>query len=53
MSFSQIHFDEKKENGNLSVTYSCGGKCGLGFTVYIKKEKDKWIILKVTQDWIA
>ena len=53
MSFSKIQFDAKKEKGNLSVTYTCGGKCGLGFTVYIKKENDKWVIVKVHQDWIS
>ena len=53
MSFSKISFDEKRENGKLTVSYSCGGKCGLGYSVYIKKEKENWKITKVEQTWIS
>jgi hypothetical protein len=53
MSFSRIKFDAKKESGSLDVGYLCGGKCGLGYSVYIKKIKDKWVIVKVEETWIS
>ena len=53
MSFSYIKFDTKKESGSLAVCYRCGGKCGLGYTVYIKKIKNKWVIVKVEDTWIS
>lgn len=53
MSFSHIKFDAKKESGVLNVSYSCGGKCGLGYSVLIKKLKDKWIIAKIEETWIS
>lgn len=53
MFFSRIKFDDKKESGTLSVSYSCGGKCGVGYSVSIRKIKDKWIIDKVEQTWIS
>jgi len=53
MSFSKISFDEKHENGKLTVSYSCGGKCGLGYEVFIKKEKQNWEITEIKRIWIA
>ncbi|MEO6177134.1 MAG: hypothetical protein ABIP27_18415 [Flavobacterium circumlabens] len=53
MSFSHIKFGAKKESGILEVSYSCGGKCGLGYSVAIKKIKGKWIIAKIKQTWIS
>jgi hypothetical protein len=53
MSFSKIRFDKKNENGELSVSYYCGGRCGLDYKVYIKKEKQNWGILKVVQTGIS
>lgn len=53
MSFSRIKFDAKKESGSLDVGYRCGGKCGLGYSVYIKKVKNKWVIIKVEETWIS
>ncbi|MGQ7944415.1 hypothetical protein [Flavobacterium sp. WC2509] len=53
MSFSNIKFDTKKESGSLDVSYSCGGKCGLGYLVFIKKIKGKWVITKVEETWIS
>lgn len=53
MSFSNIKFDQKKESGSLDVSYRCGGKCGLGYSVSIKKIKDKWVITKVNKTWIS
>lgn len=53
MYFSRIKFDKKKESGILNVDYSCGGKCGLGYLVYIKKVNDRWVIIKVEQTSIS
>lgn len=53
MSFSKITFDKNHENGKLTVSYSCGGKCGVGYEVYIKKEKRNWIIIRVKQTWVS
>ncbi len=53
MSFSKIKFDTKKESGSLEVSYRCGGKCGLGYSVFIKKINDRWVIIKVEDTWIS
>lgn len=53
MSFSKINFNTKKDFGIIKVWYSCGGRCGLGYSVYIKKIKNKWIINKVEETSIA
>tara|TARA_R110000868_G_scaffold7379_1_gene40222 strand:- start:191 stop:793 length:603 start_codon:yes stop_codon:yes gene_type:complete len=53
MFFSNIKFDHKKETGTLSVGYSCGGKCGLSYIVYIIKVNNKWIVTKVEQTGIS
>ena len=53
MSFSLIKFDDKRENGTLEVSYSCGGKCGLGYLVYITKKGEKWLISKIEETWIS
>jgi len=51
--FSRIQFDVSKEYGTLNVSYYCGDRCGLGYTVTIKKLDDKWVISKVEDTWIA
>jgi hypothetical protein len=53
MSFSNIKFDNRKEYGTLNISYTCGGGCGLGYLVTIKKIKNKWIIIKVEDTWIS
>jgi hypothetical protein len=47
MSFSKIRFDEKKENGELDVSYNGDSKAGLYYTVYLKKQDNKWLISKI------
>jgi hypothetical protein len=50
--FSNILFNKDKTNGLLHVGYVCGPyKCGEGFRVYIKKDKDKWKIEKIEDTW--
>lgn len=53
MFFSNIKFDNIKETGTLFVGYACGGKCGISYTVYIKKVKEKWTIYKVERTGIS
>lgn len=51
--FSIIKFDTKKENGIISVSYGCGGNCGIDYLVSIKKKKNHWHIDKVVQIGIS
>jgi hypothetical protein len=50
---SGIKFDKKKENGILDVGFTCGRLCGYGNTVFIKKVKNKWRIVKMEPTWIS
>lgn len=51
--FRKIHFDATKNYGILDGGFLCGGKCGQGFRIYIKKENGKWKIDKIDGTWIA
>ena len=51
-SFSNILFNKDKSIGLLHLGYVCGPyDCGEGFLVYIKKEKDGWVIDKIEETW--
>ena len=51
-SFSNILFNKDKSIGLLHVGYVCGPyDCGEGFLVYIKKQKDIWVIDKIEETW--
>jgi len=49
MSFSKIHFDEKKENAEITVSYFCGVKCGLGYIVYLKKKNKNGLFQRLNK----
>jgi hypothetical protein len=51
--FSRIQFDKDKKFGILDGGFACGGRCGQGFRIYIKKVNNKWIIDEVEGTWIA
>ncbi|MBF4493209.1 MULTISPECIES: hypothetical protein [unclassified Flavobacterium] len=53
VSFSRIQFDKNKQFGILDGGFVCGGLCGQGFRIYIKKVNNKWIIDQVEGTWIA
>jgi hypothetical protein len=53
MRFSKISFNAAKTLGTLAVWYSCGGKCGIGYRVQVKKIKGKWIISEVEETSMA
>lgn len=48
VSFSRIKFDAKKHYGILTVN-SMIRLSGIGYTVFIKKENDKWLIDKLQE----
>ncbi|MEG3656187.1 hypothetical protein V5097_02175 [Arenibacter palladensis] len=51
-SFSNILFNKDKSLGLMHVGYVCGPyDCGEGFLVYLKKEKDGWVIDKIEDTW--
>lgn len=53
ISFSRIQFDTQKKYGILTSDIICGGLCGHGYRVFIRKVKNKWVIDKVEEAWIS
>lgn len=53
LDFSRIQFDKTKQFGVLDAGFGCGGKCGQGYRIYIKKVNTKWIIDKIEGTWIS
>jgi len=53
VSFSRIQFDKNNKYGMLTSSIICGGLCGNGYTIYIKKVHNKWIIDKIEHTWIS
>ena len=53
ISFSRIQFDTEKKYGIITSSVICGGLCGRGYRLFIKKVKNKWIIDKVEEAWIS
>jgi len=53
MSFSKITFDESKNNGEIEVSFRCGGKCGQGYKFYLKKENGNWKVVRKDETWIS
>jgi hypothetical protein len=51
--FTKIQFDKDKKFGILNGGFVCGGKCGQGFRIYIKKVNKKWLIDKIDGTWIS
>jgi hypothetical protein len=53
ISFSRIQFDDAKKYGVLTCAIDCGGLCGRGYTIFIKKIKNTWVIDSVVDTWIS
>ena len=53
LSFSRIIFDADKTHGMLTGEYVCGGLCGNGYRIFIKKVHEKWIVDYIELAWIA
>ncbi|WP_289661718.1 hypothetical protein [Flavobacterium panacagri] len=51
--FSRIQFDQNKSFGVLNGGFACGRLCGQGFRIYIKKNKNKWIIDHIEETWVS
>ncbi|WP_093245937.1 hypothetical protein [Psychroflexus halocasei] len=45
--FSRIQFDRTKSYGVMISGFGCGSLCGFSALVFIRKEKEKWIIDKI------
>lgn len=53
LDFSRIQFDKTKQFGVLDAGFGCGGKCGQGYRIYIKKINNKWIIDEIKSTWVS
>ena len=50
---SRIQFDSEKRYGVLTAAIDCGSMCNYGYHIYIKKIKNKWVVDKIEEAWIA
>lgn len=50
---SRIQFDDERKYGVLTTGIECGGMCGYGYRIFIKKIKNKWVVNKIEDAWIA
>jgi mRNA-degrading endonuclease HigB of HigAB toxin-antitoxin module len=53
LSVNRIQFDKNKSVGVFSAGFYCGGKCGQGFRIFIKKVNNHRQIVKVDNTWIS
>ncbi|MDI9311321.1 MAG: hypothetical protein QM535_14010 [Limnohabitans sp.] len=53
ISFSRIQFDDNKKFGIFDSSIVCGGLCGNGYQIFIKKINNKWIVEKVEYVWVS
>jgi hypothetical protein len=52
-TFSEIVFDKQHRHAVLSYSFSCGGLCGHGGILVLKKTKGKWRTARLCGNWIA
>jgi hypothetical protein len=52
-SFSRVVFDKDQNIGITTCEYVCGGLCGNGYRIFIKKVHNKWTVDYIEQAWIA
>jgi hypothetical protein len=50
---SRIQFDDEKKYGVLTAGIECGGMCGYGYRIFIRKVNNKWVVDKIEEAWIA
>ncbi|WP_427875119.1 hypothetical protein [Flavobacterium sp. MMS24-S5] len=53
ISLSRIQFDDEKKYGILTAGIECGGMCGYGYRIFIKKVKNKWVVDTIEDAWIV
>ena len=46
-------FSADKQNAYVELDYECGGLCGSGQAIYLKKINGKWKIILQWQSWIS
>jgi len=52
-AFSEIAFDKKHQHAVLAYSFVCGGLCGHGNTIVLKKVGEKWKQVKTCRSWIS
>lgn len=52
-TFSEIVFNKKHTRAALQYGFVCGGLCGNGSTVVLKKVRGKWKVGKVCSFWMS
>lgn len=52
-SMSRIYFDKERKFGVLTAGYFCGTRCGQGFTIFIRKLNNQWIIDEIENTWVS
>ena len=51
--FSKIYFFNKNNEGVLSCDFNCGGLCGKGYIIHVKKINNRWKIIETDMTWIS
>ena len=52
-TFSEIAFDKRHQHAVLAYSFVCGGLCGHGNTIVLRKVGGKWKPRKTCQSWIS
>ena len=52
ISFSQVYFNKRYDEGLFNLWFSCSFNAGLGYAVYVKKENNSWLVKKVFVSYI-
>ena len=52
-TFSEIAFDKRHQHAVLAYSFVCGGLCGHGNTIVLKRVGDKWKQIKTCRSWIS
>ena len=52
-TLSEIVFDKRHQHAFLAYSFVCGGLCGHGNTIVLKKVGGKWKQGKMCRSWIS
>jgi len=52
-TFSEIAFDNRHQHAVLAYSFVCGGLCGHGNTIVLRKVGGKWKQRKTCRSWIS
>jgi hypothetical protein len=53
LSFSNVGFNREMTQALVSTTRGCGGLCGAGYYVLLRKERGQWIVRYEVTAWIS